>query len=257
MGKSKIEIISYYSLDPETVDEVGALYGRVRAEEGILDPTAYSPDELMMFNEATRGTAMSHPVFYNEETLPPSIDQSDTIHYLAIQNSDRKSERIVGHAVIQSANLDYTKIWANGVRFLEPDLGSERTPQLWELGGAVVDPERQRREIWSKLIEKRLYDVSHELGGYAVSAVNQYRTDVMAKMAEFGGVVVGRSAEESDGALNLIVFPTLDASKLRYIKAGSENYQPVNSLSPNLLASEIDSQWVTSKNLGIPKNLQH
>jgi|GEM_PF-6244419 len=242
MSKSKVEIIPTDYLDPETLRDVDVLYDRVRRQKGALDPSMYSPDELVVFNRAVEGSALSHPTFYSpEETLPKSITDPNTTHYLAILNGGRKSQRTVGHSVIQHANPDYIETWAEGVRGLEPDLGTGRMPQLWELGGSVVDPDRQGTEIWSGMIESRLYDISVELGGYAVAGVNQYRTEVMAKLAEFGGVVVGRSAEKPDGALNLIVFPTIDPSSLKYISP--EQFDPqANPLSPTILASEVDSQ---------------
>jgi hypothetical protein len=241
MSKSKVEIVPTDYLDSETLSDVDVLYDRVRRQQGGLDPTMYSPDELVVFNRAIEVGALSHPTFYSEDTLPSSFTEPNTIHYLAIQNAGRKSERTVGHGVIRLANPDYTETWANGARDLEPDLGSGGTPLLLELGGAVVDPDRQGTEIWSGLIESRLYDISHDLGGIAVVAVNQHRTDVMAKMAEFGGVVVGRSGEESDGALNLLVFPAINPISLKYISPEKIDL-PAISLSPAVLASEVDSE---------------
>jgi hypothetical protein len=252
MRKSKAEIYAYDSLDEATSGEVFALYDRVQAENGPIDPTRFSPEDLARYSPTNPANGRNDPTLYLPKPLSEVVTSPHNIrHYLAIINKDRKSEYVVGHAVVQSPNPDHAEVWLRGLRKVKPTASLN----ILELGGAVVDPDHEGKKNWSILIEARLLDIAENLGGHAVCAVESSNTEIMAKVSEFGGHVVGRSHTDDDVGLNLMLFRPMSRDRLKYITGLGRKRQPVNYLSPDLLASEVDSHWVAQRDLGSPKEL--
>ena len=237
MPNTKLDIIRVDSLSPLQEEAVAVLQRRVQSKYGPADPAYFPSEEPGLYNQAPANDGQ----FYDSDALVKDLSQSasdpQTLrHYLAVIRSGWKSKKLVGYGVVKEANSDYARIWDNAVKDLRPGIIQ---PNLLELGGAVVDPDYEHKKTFSTLVEFRRYDIEKTLGGYAVCVVRQNRSDVMSKVSEFGGQVVGHVEEGIDESLILVVFPHLDKPKFKYIPHLLEKSDH-DALSPAILAPDDD-----------------
>lgn len=146
-----------------------------------------------LYIRSQHATGLPDPCVIPENELEDKLYERNALRrYVAVE-----AGRIVGHGLVEIANPDHEESWRDAL--------NNYSDQLFEMGGAFVEPMLGRRGIWTALLSHRLKAI-RDCDAIPVAATWSENDHVKRKFATHGGVSAG-VAYTQHGAVDLFAFP--------------------------------------------------
>ena len=133
---------------------------------------------IALYKKSQAYTNLPDPNHFPPEKLGQYLYGRKAIKRFVVTDNDE----IVGHGLIEKANIDHINQWLKVIQ--------KQKPVLYELGGAFVDPDLRGQGIWTMLLKHRLAFV-RSIGGVPVTVTWSSNEHVKRTFFKLGGVEVG------------------------------------------------------------------